>query len=156
MLVSVIHQHESAIGIHMSKLPRRLSGKEPACKKQEPREMWVRSLGRKEDRGTWRAIVHRVTKSHTWLKWLSTHACILMSPPSWNSSHFLPHSTAPGYHRESDLSSMNHTANSHWLSILYMVMHMFQCYSLNSSLPLLPSFCPQVCFLYLSPLLPCK
>ena len=25
------------------------------------------------DRGAWQAIVHRVTKSWTWLKWLSTH-----------------------------------------------------------------------------------
>ena len=25
------------------------------------------------DRGAWRAIVHRVAKSRTWLKWLSTH-----------------------------------------------------------------------------------
>ena len=25
------------------------------------------------DRGAWWAIVHRVTKSRTWLKWLSTH-----------------------------------------------------------------------------------
>ena len=28
------------------------------------------------DRGTWRAIVHRVTKSQTRLKWLTTHAHI--------------------------------------------------------------------------------
>ena len=26
------------------------------------------------DRGVWRAMVHRVTKSQTWLKWLSKHA----------------------------------------------------------------------------------
>ena len=26
------------------------------------------------DRGAWRATVHRVAKSQTWLKWLSTHA----------------------------------------------------------------------------------
>ena len=28
------------------------------------------------DKGTWQATVHRVTKSGTWLKWLSMHACI--------------------------------------------------------------------------------
>ena len=28
------------------------------------------------DRGAWQATVHRVAKSQTWLKWLSTHACI--------------------------------------------------------------------------------
>ena len=27
------------------------------------------------DRGAWWATVHGVTKSQTWLKWLSTHAC---------------------------------------------------------------------------------
>ena len=27
------------------------------------------------DRGTWRATVHRVAKSQTWLKRLSMHAC---------------------------------------------------------------------------------
>ena len=35
------------------------------------------------------------------------------------------------------LNSLSHTANSHWLSILHMVMYMFQCYSLKSSHPLL-------------------
>ena len=28
------------------------------------------------DRGTWWAAVHRVTHSRTWLRWLSTYACI--------------------------------------------------------------------------------
>ena len=28
------------------------------------------------DRGAWRATVYSVTKSRTWLKWLSTHTCI--------------------------------------------------------------------------------
>ena len=28
------------------------------------------------DRGAWQAMVHRVAKSWTWLKQLSTHACI--------------------------------------------------------------------------------
>ena len=29
------------------------------------------------DKGVWQATVHRVTKSRTWLKWLSRQACIL-------------------------------------------------------------------------------
>ena len=56
--------------------------------------MWVRSLGQEDypgegndnplqnsclenpmDKGSWRATVHGVVKSHTWLKWLSMHAC---------------------------------------------------------------------------------
>ena len=28
------------------------------------------------DRGAWQATAHRVVKSRTWLKWLSTHLCI--------------------------------------------------------------------------------
>ena len=50
------------------------------------------------------------------------------------------------------LSSLFYTANSHLLSVLHMVMCMFQCYSLSSSHSVLPLLCPQVCFLcvYLS------
>ena len=37
------------------------------------------------DRGAWRATVHRVTKSRTQLKELSTHTCILI--PSRSSKY---------------------------------------------------------------------
>ena len=37
------------------------------------------------DRGACWATVHRVTKSQTRLKWLSTHACGLVGPPWWLS-----------------------------------------------------------------------
>ena len=64
--------------------------KNPPANVGDVRDM-VRSLGRSPeegrgnplqysclknsmDRGAWRATVHRVTKSWTWLKWLSTHA----------------------------------------------------------------------------------
>ena len=36
-------------------------------------------------------------------------------------------------HRALALGSLCHTANSHWLSILHLVMYMFQYYSLKSS-----------------------
>ena len=71
---------------------------------------------------------------------------IHVSPPSWTS---LPPPTLshPSSHRALDLNSLHHTENSPWLSILHMVMYMFQCYSLNlSHLPLL---CLQVCTLCL-------
>ena len=45
------------------------------------------------------------------------------------------------------LSSLHHTANSNQLSVLHMVMYMFQCYSLNSSHVLPSPLCPQVCSL---------
>ena len=60
---------------------------------------------------------------------------IHMAPFSWTS--LSPH-TPLGCHRAWDLSSLCHTANSHWPSLLHMVMYMFQCYYLNSSHPLLP------------------
>ena len=75
---------------------------------------------------------------------------IHMSPPSWTSSHFLPHLTPLGCHRALDLGSLQHTANSYWLSILHLVMYMFQCSSLKSSHILLPLLCPKFCSLCLS------
>ena len=53
-------------------------------------------------------------------------------------------------HCQPRLSSLHHTANSHWLAILHMVMYRFQCYSLSLPHPLLPILCPQVCSLHLS------
>ena len=44
---------------------------------------------------------------------------------------------------------MNHTANSHSLLILHMVMNMSQGHSLKLSHPLLPPLCPKVCSLCL-------
>ena len=48
--------------------------------------------------------------------------------------------TPLGCHR-APIYLLCHTADSHGLSILHMVMYMFQCYSLNLSLPLLPPLC---------------
>ena len=74
-------------------LPGGLVGKKPPAM-QDMQEMWVPSLGQEDplekgmatyssilvwgspmDRGAWRAMVHRVAKSWTLLKWLSKHAC---------------------------------------------------------------------------------
>ena len=54
-----------------------------------------------------------------------------------------------GCHRTPGLNSLHHTANSHWLAVLNMVMYMFQCHSFNLSHPLLPTLGPQVCSLCL-------
>ena len=40
-----------------------------------------------------------------------------LEPPS----HLPPHPTPLGCHRALDLSSLHHTTNSHWLSIVHMV-----------------------------------
>ena len=79
VLVSAIHQHESAIGIHMS------------------------------------SPMNLPPTSHPF------PPCRLLQSPS--------------------LSSLSHTANSHWLSILHMVVYMLLCYSLHSSHLLLPPHC---------------
>ena len=63
-------------------------------------------------------------------------------------SHFPPHPIPPGCHRAPALGSLRHISKSHWLSLLHMVMYMFQCYSLKSSHPLL-LLCPKVCSLCL-------
>ena len=72
-----------------------------------------------------------------------------MPPPSGPPFHLPPQPTPLGCHRVSGLSSLHHTADSHWLSILHTIMCMFQCYSLNSSHALFPSLCQQVCSLCL-------
>ena len=63
---------------------------------------------------------------------------IHVSAPSEAPSHLLLQSISPGCHRAPALGALHHTSNSHWLSILDMVMYIFQCYSLKSSHPLLP------------------
>ena len=60
-----------------------------------------------------------------------------------------PHPTPLGCHRAPGLSSLRHTANSHWLAILHTVMYMFPCCCLNSSPSLHPPLHSQVCSLCL-------
>ena len=64
-----------------------------------------------------------------------------MSPASW--THLPPRA------RASALGSQNHRANSHWLSILHMLMYVFKCYFLKLSHPLLLPLSPKVCPLHL-------
>ena len=62
---------------------------------------------------------------------------IHMSPPSWASLPPPTSSHPSSLLQSSGLSSLSHTADSPWLSILYMVMYMSPCYSHHSSHPLL-------------------
>ena len=83
-----------------SGFPSSASGKSTHLPMQETLETWVWSLGQEDpwrrawqptpvfllgespmDRGAWWATVHRVTKSRTWLKWLSTLTHKPLSPP---------------------------------------------------------------------------
>ena len=58
------------------------------------------------------------------------YICLL---PLESTSHLLPHSIHLGCHRAPDLSSLNHTVNSQWLTILHILVYMFPCYYLHSS-----------------------
>ena len=64
---------------------------------------------------------------------------IQMSPPSWTSLP-PPFPSNPCRLSHSLGFELSHTADSHWLFILYLVMYMLQCCSLNSlnSQPLIP------------------
>ena len=76
--------------------------------------------------------------------WIShQYTCV---PPSWSPP---AHPIHLGCHRALALASLNHTANSHWLSVLHMAMCVFHCYSLKSSHPLLPPLFSKVCSLCL-------
>ena len=64
------------------------------------------------------------------------------------ASHLPPHPIPLGCPRAPALSALLHALNLNWSSILYMVIYMFQCYSLKSSHPCLPQS-PKVCSLHL-------
>ena len=60
------------------------------------------------------------------------------SLPSCNSLPPFTLSHPSGLLESPSLSSLSHTANFHWLSVLHMLVYMLPCYSLHSSLPFLP------------------
>ena len=66
-------------------------------------------------------------------------------PPN---SHLIPPSKLSQSNR-----ALCYTANSHWLSVLLMATHMFQCYSLYLPHPFHPPLSPQKCCPCLCPLL---
>ena len=76
---------------------------------------------------------------------MSAHVSHHPEPPS----HLLPHSIPLGCHRAPALNALLHASNLHWLSILHMVIYMFQCYSLKSSHPLPLPQSTKVCSLHL-------
>ena len=101
VLVSAIQQCDSAISIHISRTSQlalvvknplanvgdiRDAGAIPGSGRSHWRRAWQltpvflpeESQGQRSLAGT----VHKVAKSQTWLKQLSMHACIHVSPPS--------------------------------------------------------------------------
>ena len=93
-----------------------------------------------------------------WRKTALQYCVSFCHPSTWISHRLyicpLPRTSDPtvplsGCHRTPGLNSLHHTANSHWLAILNMVIYMFQHHSFNSSHPLLSTLGPQVCSLCL-------
>ena len=81
---------------------------------------------------------------------------IHMSPPSWISLPPPAHSHSSRLLQSPTLSSLSYTANSHWLSILPMLVYMYPCYCLHSSHPLLFSLSISLLSMSVSPLWLCE
>ena len=64
--------------------------------------------------------------------------CVCVCPFHLEPTSHLPPPFFPlGCHRAMTLVALLHASDSHWLSIFYTVMDIFQCYSLKSPHPLL-------------------
>ena len=92
---------------------------------------------------SWRKIALQccVDFCHT-TAWISHKYTYILSPPEPSSHH--PLSLSSRSSQSPGLDSLCYIATSHWLSILHVVMYIFQCYSLSSFQPLLTPLCPQV------------
>ena len=100
------------------------------------------------DREAWYAAVHGIAKSWTWLSdWTELNWYMCLPQPEF-PSHLHSHPILLCCSRTLALGALLHASNSHWSSILHLIMHMFQCYSLKSSHPLL-LLNPKVCSLCL-------
>ena len=67
------------------------------------------------------------------MNWPWAYMCPFLPKPS---SHLPPHPVPPGCHRALGLGAQYDTSNFYWLSVLHMVMCMFQRYSLKLSQPM--------------------
>ena len=79
--------------------------------------------------------------------WIS-HECTCV-PHSDPPSHLSPHPIPQGYPSAPALSTLSFALNLDWRSITYMIINMFQCYSLKSSHPRPLPQSPKVCSLHL-------
>ena len=85
---------------------------------------------------SWRiiAIQYCISFCHT-STWISFMLEGIHMFPLEHSFHVPPHPTLLSCQRALGLSTLCHTENFHQLSILHMVMYMFQCYSFNCPSP---------------------
>ena len=73
----------------------------------------------------------------------------LWAPHPDPPSHLLPHPIPQGHPSAPALSTLSHALNLDWRSISYMIIYMFQCYSLKSSHPRLLPQSPKDCSIHL-------
>ena len=97
---------------------------------------------------SWRLITlqHFSGFCHT-LTWIS-HGCTCVPYPE-PPSHFPPHPIPLSHPSAPAPSTLCHASNLDWQSVSYMIINMFQCYSLKSSHPHLLPLSPKVCSLHL-------
>ena len=79
--------------------------------------------------------------------WIS-HGCTCVPHPD-PPSHLPPYPIAQGHPNAPVLSTLPHASNLDWWSISYMIIYMFQCWSLKSSHPHLLPQTPTVCSIHL-------
>ena len=96
----------------------------------------------------WRLITLQYCSGfcHT-LTWIS-HDCTHVPHPE-SPSFFPPHPITQGCPTAPAFSALFHASNLDWCSISYMVIYMFQFYSLKSSHPCLLPQSPTLCSLHL-------
>ena len=74
-----------------------------------------------------------------------SHRCTCVPQPD-PPSHLPPHPIPQGHPSALTLSTLLHASNLDWQSISYMIIYMFQCYSLKSSHPRLFPHSPKNLF----------
>ena len=104
------------------------SGRPPAEGHVNP--LWYSCLENPMDRETWRAIVHKIAKSWTWLKWLNkqhthTHTYSAFSKPSLHVWKFLVHVLL-----KPSLKNFEHYLASIWNEHNCMLVWTFFCIAL--------------------------
>ena len=83
---------------------------------------------------------------HT-LTWIS-HGFTCVPHPG-PRSHLPPHPMPLGHPSAPALSTLSHASNLDWLSVSYMIIYVFKCYSLRSSHPHLLPQSPKDCSIHL-------